>query len=111
MGPLGMNYREEEELWIININPTAVELVGGAHDGAMVAPAFSLDLEQFRGCFDDVSDFGWNAIGVNDADGPHIHVEGKFQGREVFLQVLAYPPDDEEPGLKLDTTTRHGQSE
>ena len=36
---------------------------------------------------------------------------GVFEGREVFLQVLAYAPEDEEPGLKLDATRRRRRSE
>ena len=30
-------------------------------------------------------------------------IDGVYQGHEVFVQVLAYAPDDEEPGMKLDT--------
>ena len=40
----------------------------------------------------------WNALGLNGSQGPHVYVEGVFQGREVYLQVLAYAPTDEEPG-------------
>jgi len=43
-------------------------------------------------------------LGLNWPEGPHIYVEGVFQGREVYLQVLAYAPEDEKPGLKLDAT-------
>ena len=50
--------------------------------------------------------FGWNALGLNDPDGPHVYVEGVFRGREVFLQVLAYAPEGEEPGLRVDATRR-----
>jgi hypothetical protein len=104
MGPLGMNYRVEEDFWEICIFPTPVELVGGAQDGAVVALGFTVDLEQLRASFDSIEAFGWNALGLNDPDGPHIHVEGKFLGREVFLQLLAYAPEDEETGLKFDVT-------
>jgi hypothetical protein len=27
-----------------------------------------------------------------------------YQGHEVFLQILAHAPEDEEPGLKVDTS-------
>jgi hypothetical protein len=33
-------------------------------------------------------------------------VEGVFRGREVYLQVLAYAPEGEEPGLRVDATRR-----
>ena len=39
-------------------------------------------------------------------DGPHVAIEGVYQGHEVFLQVLAYPPDNEEPGMKINTQRR-----
>jgi hypothetical protein len=45
---------------------------------------------------------------MNDPEGPHISVEGSFQGHEVFVQVLAYPPEDEEPGLKVDAIRKPG---
>src|SRR5580765_836507 len=106
MGPLAMRYREEEGFWEVWIYPAPVELVGGAQDGAMVAPGFELDLEQLRDSFESVVAFGWNALGLNDEEGPHVYVEGDFQGREVYLQMLAYAPEDEEPGLKFDTTRR-----
>jgi hypothetical protein len=104
MGPLGLRSEEEDGVWDVNIYPTPVELVGGAYDGAVVEPGFSLDLEQLRGLFDEVTAFGWDALGLHDPEGPHIYVEGTYRGRDVVLQVLARPPEDAEPGMKFDTT-------
>lgn len=104
MGPLGLRYWEEEGFWEIWIYPTPVELIGGAHDGEVVVPGFSLDLEQLRSAFDSIAHSGWNSLGLNFPEGPYVHVEGVFHGREVYLQVLAQAPEDEEPGLKFDTT-------
>ena len=81
-----------------------MELVGGAHDGEVVAPDFTLDLEQLRSAFETIAAFGWNALGLYGPAGPHVHVEGIYQGREVYLQILAHAPADEEPGLKVDTS-------
>ena len=106
MGPLGLRYQEEESFWEVWIYPTPVELVGGAHDGAMVVPGLRLDLEQLRQEFDSIVALGWDALGLNWPEGPHVFIEGVFRGREVCLQVLANAPEDEEPGLKLDTTRR-----
>jgi len=102
MGPLGLRYHEDDGYWEVWVYPTPVELVGGRHDGEVVVPGFMLDLEQVREAFDSVSGFHWNAIGLNDPAGPHVTIEGVFQGREVSLHVLAYAPDGEEPGLKFD---------
>ena len=106
MGPLGLRYWEEDNFWEIWTYPTPVELVGARHDGEVVVPGFSLDLQQLRSAFESVAAFGWKALGFNDAEGPHVFVEGVFQGRGVYLQVLAQAPEDEEPGLKVDTTKR-----
>jgi hypothetical protein len=106
MGPLGMRYREEEGFWEVWVFPTPVELVGGAHDGEVVVPGFSLDLEELQAAFDEVVAFVWNALGLNYPEGPHVAIEGAFQGREVYLQVLARAPEDEEPGLKVDARRR-----
>jgi hypothetical protein len=111
MGPLGLRYREEEGFWEVWIYPTPVELMGGRHDGEVVVPGFTLDLDRLRASFDSVVAFGWNALGLNHSEGPHISVEGIFQGREVYLQVLAQAPEDEEPGMKFDTTQRRRQQD
>jgi len=39
-------------------------------------------------------------------DGPCVSVEGQFAGHQGWLRVLAYAPDDEEPGMKFDATGR-----
>jgi hypothetical protein len=106
MGPLGLRYREEGGFWEVWIFPTPVELVGGAHDGAVVVPGITLDLEEFQAAFDKVEAFVWNALGLNYPEGPHIAIEGVFLGREVYLQVSARAPEDEEPGLKVDASRR-----
>jgi len=105
-GALGVRSREEEGFWDVWVYPTPVELVGGRHDGKVVVPGFSLDLQQLCELFESVVSFGWNALGLNWPQGPHVHVEGVFQGREVYLQVLAYAPEDEEPWLKVDATRK-----
>jgi hypothetical protein len=106
-----MRYREEEGFWDVWVFPTPVELVGGAHDGAVVVPGFSLDLEELQAVFDEVVAFVWNALGLNYPEGSYVSIEGVFQGRELYLQVLARAPEDEEPGLKVDASRRPRQSE
>lgn len=108
MGPMGLRSWEEEGFWEVWVYPTPVELVGGRHDGEVVVPGFSLDLQQLRDVFASVAAFGWNALGLNWPQGPHVYVEGVFQGREVYVQVLARAPADEEPGLRVDATRRRG---
>lgn len=72
--------------------------------GALVEPGFVLDIEQLRLSFDSVHDLGWNALGLHFPEGPHLYIEGVFHGHALYLEILAHPPEDEEPGLKLDAT-------
>jgi hypothetical protein len=102
-GPFGCRYGEEAGFWEVIIYPTPVELVGGAVDGEVVAPGFTLDLEGLRAGFDSIVDSRWNALGLVPGEGPCLSVEGKFQGHNLFLRILAYAPDDEEPSIKVDS--------
>ena len=106
MGPLGCRWREEDGFWEVDVYPTPLELVGGAVDGEIVAPGFTLDVEQLRAAFDRIEALGWQSHGFPHDEGPRLSIEGVYQGRGVFLQVLAYAPDDEEPSMKLNTTRR-----
>ncbi len=59
-----------------------------------------------RGVFDEVRDASWQSLGFPGGEGPHVAVEGVYRGHEAFVQILAYAPEDEEPGMKLNTTGR-----
>ena len=48
---------------------TPVELVGGAVDGEIVYPLFSLDLLGLSSCFDEVTDFRWHAHDLSVVQG------------------------------------------
>jgi len=104
MGPLGYRYGEEEGFWEVDVYATSVELVGGAVDGEVVAPGFVLDVEELRSAFDQIEALMWHSLGFPHDEGPRLVVEGIYRGRQVFLQLLAYAPEDEKPGLKLNTT-------
>ena len=106
MGPLGFRWSEDDQFWEIIVYPTPIELVGGAADGELVPPGFSLNLQELWSSFEEVTDVNWCAydFGPHDPDGPHISIEGVYQGHEVYLEVLSEAPNDEEPGLRLDTT-------
>src|SRR5207249_2421960 len=84
VGELGLRYREWEGVWDVLIYPLPVEMVGGAHDGGLAAPGFSLDLEGLRPAFSRVDAIGWDAHGTGDDnvdDGPCVSVVGEFGGR------------------------------
>ena len=52
--------------------------------------------------------FAADAVWTVPGDGA---MAGVYRGREVYLQVLAHAPEDEQPGMKFDTTPRPGQPE
>jgi len=103
MGPLGYRYLAQGDPWELMVYPTPVELVGGADDGAVVIPGFSLDLQALLAHFDRVEAFQWypSGLGPYDPEGPCVSIEGLYQGHDVWLRLLAEPPEDEEPGLQL----------
>ena len=107
MGPMKWQYLEEDDLGELLVYPTPVELVGGEEDGAIVIAGFYLDLHELLAAFEQVTGLQWYAHGLGpyDRDGPHVSLEGIYQGHEVWLRVLAEPPEDEEPGLQLDAST------
>ena len=104
LGPLGYRWGEEDGFWEVMVFPSAAEMVGGAEDGAMVAPCFSLDLRELSAAFEEVIDVYWrsHALGPHDQAGAHVAIEGRYKGRHVFLQVLREAPPDERPGFRVD---------
>ena len=106
MGSLGYWTSTEEDLFEVVVYPTPVEFVGGAVDGGVGIPGFSLEVHTLQAGFERVDGIDWQAhsFGDHDLDGHHISITGIFQGQEVWLRVLAEPPDDVEPGLLLDTS-------
>ena len=102
MGPLGYRYLAQDDPCELLVSPTPVELVGGAEDGAMVIPGFSLDLHVLLAHCDRVEACQWSfhGLGPYDPDGPCVSIEGLSQGHHVWLRVLVEPPEEEEPGLR-----------
>ena len=103
MGPLGFRSWEVDRLWEVLIYPRPVELVGGADDGEVLAPAFSVDIEDLRSLFDRVDALSWHMLGLSGGEGRHVSIEGLYRGHEAYVQVQAYATGDEEPGMKVQT--------
>jgi len=102
MGPLAFRWNETE----VVVHPTPVELVKGPHDGEVVLAGFSVDLKGLTGCFERVDALDWRVhdFTPQSSEGPCVWIEGIYQGHEVFLTILSDPPEDEPPGLKVDTS-------
>ena len=103
-GPLAFRWGSEEDVWDVRVYYTPGEAIGGAEDGAILVPGFSLDLVALMATFEELTDACWRAhsFGPHDQEGPHISVEGVYQGHHVYLKVLAEAPEDEEPGFRVD---------
>lgn len=76
--------------------PTLVEIVGGAEDGEMVYPFFSLDVSHLVAVFDEVPNMHWNTM--HD----EFSLEGKIAGEDAWITFFRVPFDDENPEDLLD---------
>jgi len=106
LGPLGFRWREEDDFCEITVYSTPGEVVGGA----VVVPGFLLDVQALMSAFEELVDVHWcsQPFGPQDHRGQHISIEGVYQGHEVYLEVLAEAPGDEEPGFKVDLSGSPG---
>lgn len=102
--PLRLGYKQGNGFWEVLVYVAPAEYIGGASDGAVVAPAFMLDLEQLRRSLEEITVLELNAPVVDGADGPAVYIEGVFEGRDVHAQILVRAPRGASPGLKVDVT-------
>jgi len=104
LGPLAFRWRQEDNFWEIAVYATPGEVLGGAEDGAIIVPGFSLNVQELMSVFEELTDVNWcsQSFGPHDNRGPHISIEGVYQGHEVYLEILAEAPEDEGPGFKVD---------
>lgn len=81
------------------------EILGGARDGERTDLPFWLDLAGLTREFDRVERLSWQAVrlGPNDDLGPHVAIEGTFEGRPVRVRVLAASPAAFGPARSADT--------
>lgn len=100
MAPLGCHYHNDGDHWEVTLFVARTEIVGGSKDGIQTASRFTMDLHRLHGLFDVVSEFYWQAQPLSDKDelGPHISLEGTFQGHTVCVRVVANAPRRYGPG-------------
>jgi len=108
LGPLAYRWLNEDDHWQIWVYPTAAEIVGGAADGAVVFPGFTLDVQELSTAFEELEDVHWQAhpFGPHDQEGEHLSFEGVYDGHDVWLLVLSQAPGEEEPGFTVNLTGR-----
>ena len=84
-----------EPVWEVSLFYGKTEVLGGAGDGKRTDTAFWLDLAAVTAAFTSVEGFFWQAapLGPEDDLGPHVAVEGVYDGHRVRLRVLAAAPE------------------
>ncbi len=108
--PLGCHFHRHEEegallaQWEVTLFASSTEVYGGPLDGSCGASRFMLDLKVLMNAFDTVESFYWQAQPMADDDqvGPHVGVEGTFEGHAIWLRVAAESPSQFESGRVVD---------
>ena len=79
MDSLGFRWGEEGQFWEMIVYPPPIELVGGAVDGELVSPIFTLNLQKLWSSFDEVTDVNWcvHDFCLQNLEGPHISIESR----------------------------------
>ena len=109
-GPFGFRFRREEseagESWDIVVYPLPVEFLGGASDGQRASPAYTMDLRSLEALFETIEASRFHSIDLaaQQWNCPSLSLEGTYEGRRIGLRVMAYAPDDVDPGMMVDTT-------
>ena len=60
-GSLAFRWGEEGGFWELMVYSTPGEVVGGADDGALLVPGFSLDVQELMSAFDEVVAVHWRS--------------------------------------------------
>lgn len=108
LAPVGCHFHSNDQngaaQWEVTLFVSSTEIYGGALDGQCAYSRFMVDLKELVMAFDAVESCYWQAQTMADDDqlGPHVGVEGQFQGRSVWLRITAQPPDQFESGQVFD---------
>jgi len=109
LAPLGCHVHRDSDhgQWEVTLFVSSTEFFGGPRDGQVSVSRFMLDLRALINTFDDVETFYWQAHAMPEDDqlGPHLGIEGQFEGHDVWLRVTATPPSQFEPGRVINTVT------
>ena len=97
LSPLGCHFYHNKALdqWEVSLFASRTEIIGGPFDGRERSSSFQVDLKGVAAIFDAVLQFHWqtHSLGGEDDLGPHIAVEGTYEGRSVWVRVLSESPE------------------
>lgn len=108
IAPIGCHFHKNEETespqWEVTLFISSTEFYGGPLDGKCAFSRFMVDLRELMAVFDIVESCYWQAQTMSDDDqlGPHVGIEGRFQGQSIWLRITAQPPSPFEPGRVFD---------
>ncbi|QDU82080.1 hypothetical protein Pla110_38350 [Polystyrenella longa] len=105
MPPWGCHifWNEEWTQWEITLFASSTEVQGGANDGRQLPFNFHVDLTMLQQIFPTINEFHWQALSHPDDDdlGPHVAIDGIYQGEQVWLRLPATAPACFEAGRSL----------
>lgn len=95
----------DPDIWEVSLFYGKTEIVGGPRDGRRTDTPFWLDLAGLGKVFDRVEGFSWQAapLGPNDDLGPHVAIDGTYEGNRVRVRMLATAPERFPPARSADT--------
>lgn len=107
LAPLGCHFHRDEHQspeWEVTLFVSRTEFLGGARDGQSAPSRFMLDLRDVITTFDNVESTYWQSHPMADDDqvGPHVGIEGQFEGHSIWLRITAAPPAQFEAGRVVD---------
>ena len=110
LAPVGCHFHRFEgekvssSQWEITLFVSSTEVYGGALDGSCSVSPFMLDLRVLMDLFDSIESCYWQAQTMADDDqlGPHVGLEGLFEGHSIWLRITAEPPSQFESGRRVD---------
>lgn len=91
---------ETSNQWEITFFRSRTSIVGGSRDGRRRVSRFHLDLAGLLDVFDHVRRTAWQTHPLDEDDelGSHVAIEGVFAGHDVWVRILAEPPERFESG-------------
>ncbi len=106
LAPVGCHFHCDETngQWEVTIFASRTEVVGGKYDGRLTESFFSLDLAAVSRLFDAVSSLHWHVVPSAGPDelGPHVSIEGLYDGHLVWLRMAAAAPEAMPVGRLVD---------
>lgn len=102
LSPIGCHFCCVEGVWEVTLFASSTQIVGGKRDGVLRSSRFNVDLRAISDLFARVDSVQWQALplGPTDELGPHVSLEGTYEGNPVWLRILSKAPKRFKPGRR-----------